>query len=297
MPSLLTIPHLVFLVPTSLRPVYASQATWAEETGDSKAAATIYSAVGQTVRAVHILGERGLYNQLIELVRTLPSAGGTQRDDSSAALDENAAEGSSLVSSRGDGGLSRDVKDALGAAGNYFRTADLSKFARECFVKLGDNRAMVQVRAPPGQPPLIPPIVCLFACPRVCSFMSTPSNGPTPSHLHTASKRKPSLGLRHTRSLVAHRCPKRHGSPCSLRHFSETLQVRQPPCIDHWALLRFYAPLIMCYLSAAAKALVAHTHLSHAEWLAVMDRYEEAQVRVWGMFVLHFESLNFVFPL
>ena len=28
---------------------------------------------------------------------------------------------------------------------------------------------------------------------------------------------------------------------------------------------------------AAAKALVAHTHLTHAEWLAVNDRYEEAQ--------------------
>jgi hypothetical protein len=29
---------------------------------------------------------------------------------------------------------------------------------------------------------------------------------------------------------------------------------------------------------AAARALVAHTHLTHAEWLAVVDRYEEAQV-------------------
>jgi hypothetical protein len=172
------------------------QATWAEETGDSKAAATIYSAVGQTVRAVHILGERGLYNQLIELVRTLPSAGGQQggRDsskdtDGGASAAEDGSDSSSALSSARapDGNLPRDVKvrslrctvclcqnvrafsvcedwacseqlgaafsiafalslqEALGAAGQYFRHADLPKFARECFVKLGDSRAMVQV--------------------------------------------------------------------------------------------------------------------------------------------------------
>jgi hypothetical protein len=95
--------------------VFCIQATWAEETGDSKAAATIYSAVGQTVRAVHILGERGLYNQLIELVRTLPSAGGAGaqpgRDGTDASPIEDGGDSSAMSSARSpDGNLPRDVK-------------------------------------------------------------------------------------------------------------------------------------------------------------------------------------------
>jgi hypothetical protein len=48
---------------------------------------------------------------------------------------------------------------------------------------------------------------------------------------------------------------------------------------------------------ASAKALVAHTHLTHAEWLAVMDRYEEAQVRgeapaVCRLFFSHAKMLH-----
>ena len=50
------------------------QAQWCEDNGDVAAAGSIYVGLGQASRAVALLGERGLWAALMELVRSLPSA-------------------------------------------------------------------------------------------------------------------------------------------------------------------------------------------------------------------------------
>jgi len=124
------------------------QASWCEETGDAKAAATIYAAVGQAHRAVQLLGERALYTQLVDLVRTLPSASGS---GGGAGGGTDGSGGATPGGSSASGGLTKDVRDALTTAGDYFKRADMSRHARECYVRLGDNRALLHLHLDAGQ--------------------------------------------------------------------------------------------------------------------------------------------------
>ena len=126
------------------------QAAWCEDSGDIMAAATIYSGLGMAVKAVQLLGERQMFSQLINLVRTLPSA-------DSAGTGESATKSSTLtsgVATKEDGGsgggggstsLTQDTKSALRSAGNYFKRAELMSYAREAFLKLGDVRSLLQL--------------------------------------------------------------------------------------------------------------------------------------------------------
>jgi intraflagellar transport protein 122 len=110
------------------------QAMWCEEAGEVAAAATIYSGLGQTVKAVNLLGNRGLFPSLIELVRTLPSP-----RVESAASDADAAAAATTAAA------AKDVRDALIAAGTFFRKAGLMSYAKEVFSRLDDTRALVQI--------------------------------------------------------------------------------------------------------------------------------------------------------
>lgn len=47
------------------------QASWAEETGDWKAAVDMWIAAGNVTRAVSIYGDKGWLEDLIELARSL----------------------------------------------------------------------------------------------------------------------------------------------------------------------------------------------------------------------------------
>ena len=181
------------------------QAQWCEDSGDVGAAATIYAGLGQASRAVGLLGERGLWAGLMELVRSLPSAppsslllppppahalslsGGTPPGGSSSSSAGEAEAGSSSSSSArarseslesqesmdealltagmeedggaaaaaaaaaAAGGLTKDVKQALSAAGAYLTRAGLIPAAREVYSKLGDVRSLVQLHIDAGQ--------------------------------------------------------------------------------------------------------------------------------------------------
>jgi len=152
------------------------QAQWCEDGGDVSAAATIYAGLGQAGRAVGLLGERGLWGPLMDLVRTLPSApsnsyllsdvamlvsggGGRGRSESVSSVDsvgeDTLTEAASAETSSGgaDGGtgLSKDVRKALGDAGLFLTRAGFIPLAREAFGKLGDVRALVQLHIDAGQ--------------------------------------------------------------------------------------------------------------------------------------------------
>lgn len=142
------------------------QAAWCEDSGDVTAAATIYSGLGMAARAVTLLAERGLYVQLLDLVRTFPSIGAAtaggdgddgQRADGGGGTSPSSSSGSPRelygggAGSGGSGSVTRDVREALSAAGDAFRRADLIKYAREVYLKLGDMRALVQLHIDAGE--------------------------------------------------------------------------------------------------------------------------------------------------
>lgn len=121
------------------------QAAWCEDSGDITAAATIYSGLGMALKAVQLLGERQLFSQLIDLIRTLPSidsSSGQAMNDSSIVTNGNAT---GTTKEEGGASLTQDTKSALRSAGNYFKRAELMSYARETFLKLGDVRSLLQL--------------------------------------------------------------------------------------------------------------------------------------------------------
>ena len=128
------------------------QAAWCEDSGDVTAAATIYSGLGMAVKAVQLLGERQMFSQLINLVRTLPSADASGNIPSSDPALKSTALTTGAAAKEEEGGgekgtaaLTQDTKAALRSAGNYFKRAELMSYAREAFLKLGDVRSLLQL--------------------------------------------------------------------------------------------------------------------------------------------------------
>lgn len=93
-----------------------SQAKWCEEIGRWLEAAKVYAVAGMTLKAVTILGERGLVDDLIELARQ-------------QKLDQ----------------------PALQKAGEYFVRFKAHAYAREIFMRLGDMGALIQLHVRLGE--------------------------------------------------------------------------------------------------------------------------------------------------
>lgn len=92
-----------------IKQLVQDQAKWAEEVQDWRAAAEMYLASGQTLRAVEIMGERGWYDELLEIAHKLES----------------------------------NETQILTLCAGYFLKADKLKHARDIYLKIGDFDALL----------------------------------------------------------------------------------------------------------------------------------------------------------
>ena len=233
------------------------QAAWCEDSGDVVAAATIYAGLGQAARAVALLAERGQWEQLLALVRTLPSAppralllsaaaaaaaagggeGGAGRsrsgsvDSTGSSVDVETLAASLGAAGGGEeaGGLSRDVAKALRDAGAHFAVAGRLPAAREVYGKLGDVASLVQLHVDSG----------------AWGEALALANGALES-VRAALGAAPPPG-------------------------AEVEGIAAAAAGPHLLL----GPRQAAEL-AAARELVSHVHLSRGDWLAGADRFEEA---------------------
>jgi intraflagellar transport protein 122 len=94
-----------------IKQLVLDQAKWAEEVQDWRAAAEMYSASGNLLKAVEIMGARGWFDDLLEVVQKL--------DASETAI--------------------------LAQCANYFVQADKVKHARDVYLKIGDFDALLKM--------------------------------------------------------------------------------------------------------------------------------------------------------
>lgn len=94
-----------------IKQLVQDQAKWAEEVQDWRAAAEMYTASGNTLKAVEIMGERGWFDDLLEIA---------QRVDTSETK-------------------------ILSLCASYFLKADKFKHARDVFLKIGDFDALLKM--------------------------------------------------------------------------------------------------------------------------------------------------------
>ncbi|DAZ94814.1 TPA: hypothetical protein N0F65_012841 [Lagenidium giganteum] len=94
-----------------IRQLVQDQAKWAEEVQDWRAAAEMYSASGNTVKAVEIMGERGWFDDLLEIANKL--------DASETKI--------------------------LSLCASYFLKADKFKHARDVYLKIGDLDSLLKM--------------------------------------------------------------------------------------------------------------------------------------------------------
>jgi len=87
------------------------QAEWAEEVNDWKAAAEMYTAAGDYIQAINILGKRGWYEELMKMVNNLKTSD----------------------------------KSALELCGEYFVTGEQFDFAQQVWRKLGDPEKQMKM--------------------------------------------------------------------------------------------------------------------------------------------------------
>lgn len=94
-----------------IKQLVMDQAKWAEEVQDWRAAAEMYTASGNTLKAVEIMGERGWFDDLLEVAQKL--------DTSESKI--------------------------LSLCAAYFLKADKFKHARDVFLKIGDFDALLKM--------------------------------------------------------------------------------------------------------------------------------------------------------
>ncbi|KAH7826426.1 putative intraflagellar transport protein 122 [Monocercomonoides exilis] len=99
-----------------MKELIQSQARWCEEIGQMLQASMVYAIAGMSMKAVTILGERGLVDDLAELMR--------QRK-----LDHQ----------------------ALAKCGEYFVRFKAHSYARETFLKMGDTAALIELHVRLGE--------------------------------------------------------------------------------------------------------------------------------------------------
>jgi intraflagellar transport protein 122 len=97
-----------------IKQLVQDQAKWAEEVQDWRAAAEMYSASGNLLKAVEIMGQRGWYDDLMDIVQKL------------------------------DASISSDTK-ILGLCADFFLQAEKFKLARDVFLKIGDFDALLKM--------------------------------------------------------------------------------------------------------------------------------------------------------
>lgn len=94
-----------------IKQLVQDQAKWAEEVQDWRAAAEMYSASGNTLKAVEIIGERGWYDDLLDIAHKV--------DTSETKI--------------------------LSLCANYFLKAEKFKHARDVFLKIGDFDSLLKM--------------------------------------------------------------------------------------------------------------------------------------------------------
>lgn len=103
------------------------QAKWAEEVQDWRAAAEMYSASGNLHKAVRIMGDRGWWDDLMDVAQTIDVHTSPAPADGAAGSDEE------------------DPAALLIMCAEYFLRADKFKHARDVYLKLGDFDALLRM--------------------------------------------------------------------------------------------------------------------------------------------------------
>lgn len=106
-----------------IKQLVLDQAKWAEEVQDWRAAAEMYSASGNLRKAIRIMGDRGWWDDLMDVVQKIdahaaPTPGSTDENDPTVLLTMCA---------------------------DYFLRADKFKHARDVYLKLGDFDALLRM--------------------------------------------------------------------------------------------------------------------------------------------------------
>lgn len=110
-----------------IKQLVLDQAKWAEEVQDWRAAAEMYSASGNLHKAVRIMGDRGWWDDLMDVAQKIDVHAAPVPGDAAAGGEEN------------------DPAALLTMCAEYFLRADKFKHARDVYLKLGDFDALLRM--------------------------------------------------------------------------------------------------------------------------------------------------------